>query len=298
MISRLKKTYREQREKLGATGQGLVEDDREAEIESGSKIENIWGTFLSFDVLFFVHLRGLDLIQQKFPWYKRLHALMGSSPVIDRAAVSHSGTKVDLAILDGKPKVCLKNARTSFSFKIWCIQKSSKKIVVDSDDDNDSSSVAISGWDQSDEEDEAVSIASSPLRPSAPKTPKAPVLATKSETPATSTSRATKRKTAHDQIQELASQDRSQRLKIAAIREREKTARSNTKYEQKTALEMARLQHQQQEAERQRQHEFAMMQHQLQLQQMRQGGAPPFGPPGGPAFGAPPPAPVYDPNLF
>jgi hypothetical protein len=39
----LKKGYRDQREKLGATGTGLLDADREGEIEAGTDLENIWG---------------------------------------------------------------------------------------------------------------------------------------------------------------------------------------------------------------------------------------------------------------
>lgn len=57
---------------------------------------------LLFECLIFV----ADLIQTKFPWYKRMHALMGTSPIVDRSAVAHSRTAIDLSILtqDGESR--------------------------------------------------------------------------------------------------------------------------------------------------------------------------------------------------
>jgi len=49
-VANLKKIYREYREQLGETGQGLVENDREDEITAGTTLGNLW-----------------DLIQVKFP---------------------------------------------------------------------------------------------------------------------------------------------------------------------------------------------------------------------------------------
>jgi len=42
-----------------------------------------------------------DLIKSKFPWYQRMDALMGTSPVASRAAVSNSATTLDLSVLNG-----------------------------------------------------------------------------------------------------------------------------------------------------------------------------------------------------
>ncbi|KAJ7886853.1 hypothetical protein B0H14DRAFT_2563161 [Mycena olivaceomarginata] len=42
-IASLKKGYRDQREKLGATGAGLLDANREGEIEASTDLENIWG---------------------------------------------------------------------------------------------------------------------------------------------------------------------------------------------------------------------------------------------------------------
>ncbi|KAJ6609748.1 hypothetical protein B0H10DRAFT_2225653 [Mycena sp. CBHHK59/15] len=105
-IGALKKSYRDHRDKLGSTGQGLVAENREGEIETGSNIENIW-----------------DLIKKKFPWYKRMHALMGSSPVVDRSALSHSQTSVDLSVLDKKNGKAKKSKRRTVFDGFYVIKR-------------------------------------------------------------------------------------------------------------------------------------------------------------------------------
>ena len=40
-----------------------------------------------------------ELIQRKFPWYKQMHALMGTSPIVNRSAVAHSQTSISLNVL-------------------------------------------------------------------------------------------------------------------------------------------------------------------------------------------------------
>jgi hypothetical protein len=177
------------------------------------------------------------------------------------------------------------------------VSQAKKSKHINSDSDPDDSSDLISNWDKSDEEDTlSISSDSSPVRSSTPKTPAPRV---KAETAPIYSARGTKRKSVHEQVEALATQDRVQRLKVAEIREREKTARSKHKYDAKSELELAKLRHQQMEAERQRQHEFAMMERQIQLERMRQQVGPStYGPPGGPAFGAPPPSSAFDPQLF
>jgi hypothetical protein len=92
-------------------------------------------------------------------------------------------------------------------------QAKKTKHVIDLDDED---SDPLSGWDKSEEEDD-LSLdlsSSSPVRMMTPKNPKTPAARVKAE-PATSSVRNTKRKSLHDQVQDLAGQDRIQRLKIA-----------------------------------------------------------------------------------
>ncbi|KIJ24498.1 hypothetical protein M422DRAFT_274698 [Sphaerobolus stellatus SS14] len=71
----LKKKYTELQNKLSETGQGLIDDGREAEIEEDSPLENLW--------------------------HKRMNALMGKSPVIG-AASQNSASPMDLSVLQTK----------------------------------------------------------------------------------------------------------------------------------------------------------------------------------------------------
>lgn len=64
-ISSLKKGYRDHRTLLGATGQGLVSEDREGEIEHGSELENIWGNVFFFCGTLFCSLLYLRQDQEK-----------------------------------------------------------------------------------------------------------------------------------------------------------------------------------------------------------------------------------------
>ncbi|KAF8581915.1 hypothetical protein K439DRAFT_1618663 [Ramaria rubella] len=67
---------------MTATGMGLVEEDRIHEIVAGTELTNIW-----------------EKICKCCPWYKRLHDLLGSSPVVEWAAISHSLTQIDTTCL-------------------------------------------------------------------------------------------------------------------------------------------------------------------------------------------------------
>ncbi|KIJ47695.1 hypothetical protein M422DRAFT_248701 [Sphaerobolus stellatus SS14] len=80
-VYNLKKKYTELRNKLSETGQGLIDDGCEAEIEEDSPLENLW-----------------QLILREFPWYRRMNALMGKSPVIG-AASQNSTSPMDLSVL-------------------------------------------------------------------------------------------------------------------------------------------------------------------------------------------------------
>ena len=72
-----------------------------------------------------------------------------------------------------------------------------------------------------------------------------------------------------DQITELANEDRSQRLKIIEVKQKEKTRRSQAKYQTQSKLELARMRHQEQQAALQRQHDLVMMERQMELERLR-----------------------------
>ncbi|KAF7360076.1 hypothetical protein MVEN_00735700 [Mycena venus] len=255
-VASLKTAYGKWRRKLGETGHGLVATDKEDDIKSDSVIANAW-----------------DLIQEKFPWYKRMNDLMGSSPVIDRSAVAHSGTRVDLSILD---------------------RDGETPVNLDSDDES-----KLSNWDTSspapipDDDDDDENL------------PATPVVKVKAEAcaPPLSSARGVKRKSMHDHIQDLTTQTHAKQIKLTEVKERERTVRAKAKYDAKTHLEMARLEHQEREAERQRVHELQLLERRMQFEAMRHNAPAPvpaigmYGP-GAPAFGAPPPNFAFDPTLM
>jgi hypothetical protein len=72
-----------------------------------------------------------------------------------------------------------------------------------------------------------------------------------------------------DQITELANKDRSQRLKIIEVKQREKTCRSQAKYQTQNELELTRMRHQEQQATLQCQHDLVMMERQMELERLR-----------------------------
>jgi hypothetical protein len=119
------------------------------------------------------------------------------------------------------------------------------------------------------------------------------------ETPATL--RGMKRKLSTiDQITELANEDRSQRLKVIEVKQREKTRRSQAKYQTQNELELARMRHQEQQAALQRQHDLVMMDRQMEFERLRKGSA--TGYPQVPVIPGAYPGPAYgrfgiDPNL-
>jgi hypothetical protein len=133
-----------------------------------------------------------------------------------------------------------------------------------------------------------------------PATPAVKVKTEKRPTPLSSV-RGLKRKSIHDHIEDLTTQNHTKQIKIAEVREHEKTVRARAKYEAKSNLEMARLAHQEREGERQRAHDMLMLERQMQLEAMRRNAPGPstgmYGA-GAPAYGAPPPGFAVDPSLL
>lgn len=98
---RLKRGYINQKNGMSLTGQGLVHSGRTNEMIDGSEVKNIWGTFSPASLLSFPSDSHslLDKVMVDFPWYERMHALMGTSPVATRAAVAHSTSSIDTSVL-------------------------------------------------------------------------------------------------------------------------------------------------------------------------------------------------------
>lgn len=78
----LKTKYREQRNKLGETGAGLIDRNEKDQIIEDSKLGNIF-----------------DKIQKDFPWYEQMNKLMYRSPLVGMDAISNSASNVDMSVL-------------------------------------------------------------------------------------------------------------------------------------------------------------------------------------------------------
>jgi hypothetical protein len=86
---------------MSGTGQGLLDNGQELDILVGSEIVNIWGKFwfgLVYPTAVDSFLSGK--VKKAFPWYMRMHSLMGSSPIVSKAALTHSKSPIDLGLLD------------------------------------------------------------------------------------------------------------------------------------------------------------------------------------------------------
>ncbi|KAJ7860548.1 hypothetical protein B0H14DRAFT_3863697 [Mycena olivaceomarginata] len=242
-VAALKTAYSKNRGKLGETGHGLVTESKKDDITEDSVIANAW-----------------DAIEKKFPWYMRMHDLMGASPVVNRSAVAHSGTRVDLGILDRRGEA-----------------HNGPILSIDSDDES-----KFSGWGPSSPVNPDLDADTDDHEDNVPATPKAKVKDEPRSTPFPS-ARGSKRKSVHDHIQDLTTHNHAKQLKLAL--------RSKAKYDAQNSLELARLEHQQKEAERQREHELLMFDRRMRLEEMRRAASAPTvgmyrG--GAPAYGAAP----------
>jgi len=100
-VYRMKKAYIKHRANMSETGQGHLDAGQEVEIIAGSEIVNVWrkSSHHSYCLFSSIYL-SIEKVQKKFPWYMRLHSLMGTSPVVSKSAPAHSRTSVDLSLLD------------------------------------------------------------------------------------------------------------------------------------------------------------------------------------------------------
>ena len=84
-----------------------------------------------------------------------------------------------------------------------------------------------------------------------------------------------KRKSIYDSISEVATADRSVRLKLMEMKEEARTKRvierERLKREATAKVELTRLMHAREEADKQRAHDLAMFDCQLQLERLRRG---------------------------
>ncbi|KAJ8585482.1 hypothetical protein M405DRAFT_844491 [Rhizopogon salebrosus TDB-379] len=222
-----------------------------------------------------------DKVKKKFPWYKRMNSLYRESPVVDRSAVANSTSQLDLTVLDRSQVADNDGAPTEDDGVPIDWPASPGRYPGESDEfakDDDGSSIIITP------------------PPSPSRKPVIPASLAKSEPPP-SVHRGSdrKRKSMHSHIEDLTTSLGEARVKVAQVREREQTLRTQAKEERKKAEFDSHLQFRAAEAERQRMHELAMLERQIELERLRShahstaahfAAPPPFlGPPSGPPAG-------------
>lgn len=199
----------------------------------------------------------------------RMHRLMGTSPTVDRSAVGHSLTPLNLDVL----------AR-QYETKVDIPQRAVSEIWQDYEDQdtmlNDGSPLhsphrGSPGFD-------LTPTKAIPSRSSSPAsvTPMAPLIKPKSELKSAPIIPAKRKLNFHEQIKQNGELERANRLTIATIQTTAKTDRQRLKEDkrQKTMVDVERSRitdareqrsHILAEAERSRQHEIMMMDKRLQL---------------------------------
>lgn len=229
-INVLKKSYGKHRTDLGMTGQGLLDGGRMDEIMAGSELANIWAG-----------------IRKLFPWFERMHILMGTSPIMDRSAVAHSSSEIDLSELEQKARG---------------VSEGSENELLDIDDDAECSDTdtprrstspgAASGGNASGSEE-----ASAPQKVPLPPTKKMPASA--------------KRKSARliADLREFSNESREAKRRALEYAEKEKSHRRLTqermRQEHLTSIERMRLDSQTHERALDRQHEMHLMDKKIEL---------------------------------
>ncbi|KAM6497403.1 hypothetical protein JOM56_007876 [Amanita muscaria] len=253
-VGALKTLYIQQRDTMSETGQGIVHNNQEDTLIPNSECANAW-----------------DLVQAIFPWYKRMHALMGTSPVVSKAALAHSASDVDLSVLsrdgggdnEGSDKGRSDNgdeppSRARHESLPWDIERPSSP---------DDSHRGSPGYDD-------LSNKGDDTSPSPP---------AKTPSKAAAGPPSLKRKSLHDQLQSVADSQSQARYKIAKMQAEGKASRAdrkaNTKRQGVLEVELLRLQFQREESLRhhnnlaaQRSHELEMLDRQIELERARAGG--------------------------
>ncbi|KAG1767872.1 hypothetical protein EV702DRAFT_1050206 [Suillus placidus] len=226
----LRKAFIKHRDSMSQTGQGLIDADGEDEITFGSEIFNAWGMIWQ------------TKLRKSFLWYKWMNALYRESPAVDRSAVANSASQLDLTVLN-------------------CSQ-------VTMDDDEIPIEWPRSPTPEYTKDDDKSSIIFTPPS-SPPNKPMTPAPHAKQEPPSVRRASGQKRKSMHSHIEDLTTSLGESRVKVARVREREQTLRSQAKEDQKKAEFNSRLQFKAAEAERQRAHELAMLERQIELERLR-----------------------------
>ncbi|KAG1744231.1 hypothetical protein EDB19DRAFT_1906795 [Suillus lakei] len=185
-IGSLRSSYADICTLLGETGHGLIVSGRENELIDGSPAANVY-----------------DVIKNKFPWYCRMHQLMGLSPVVSRKAVSNSKSVINLGVLDHNSQDTLEDEfeHTPSIF----------------DDDDDPLRSPLASWPSN--------IPATPIKYmiTLPSKHRA------QDTPTHTKSASKKHKSVHDMAREVADAERDAHLLMNETNAKERTAREEIK---------------------------------------------------------------------
>lgn len=242
--------------------------DKEDKIIEDTEISNVYGEYpIDLDLLY-MSITLVDVIKLKFPWYKWMHALMGTSPVVSHAAVANSNSVLDLSVLDDNSD-CDKSGEENEEVCVVLVtvldnpNTSTQKPIPWSSSPARDYGQESPGLDNSSD----VGYLSPIVTPVKIKIPAASSMALKPSS--------VRKKTAADLAWEVANAEHQARLHMTRINAKERTAREQVKQRsaRRSAIELEelRLRHQQEEGERQRAHELRMVERQIELERIRAG---------------------------
>ncbi|KAF8214326.1 hypothetical protein K438DRAFT_1750382 [Mycena galopus ATCC 62051] len=238
-ISTLKTDYQKHNKSLGETGFGLVVDDREEELYGDP--QNVW-----------------EKIQEDFPWFKRMHALLDGSPVHDTDACTNSNDSLDSKLF-GR------------ALDAEMAQDDGISIIAISDD-TDFSSAADVDIDSTLTDDDSGAAPASDVPPIT-KARKATVKAEKTAAaakpaavakpvpkPTVGAAPKRKRETMLDKLKDIVGQDHKSKVELLEMSHKAKRQRTEMELNYKAA-----------EAEKLRAHELQTLKLQIQLAQINSG---------------------------
>ncbi|KAF7366259.1 hypothetical protein MSAN_00882100 [Mycena sanguinolenta] len=238
-ISTLKSDYQKHKKSLGETGFGLVAEDREEELYGDP--QNIW-----------------EKIQEDFPWFKRMHALLDGSPVHDTDACTNSNDSLDSKLF-GR------------ALDTEMAQDDGSSIIVISDDADVSSTADFDADSTLTDDDSGATPASD-----APPTVKAGKATVKTEKtgdaakpaaiakpvpkPTVGAAPKRKRETMLDTLKDIVGQDHKSKVELLEMSHKAKRQRTEMELKYKAV-----------EAEKARAHELQTLKLQIQLAQINSG---------------------------
>ncbi|KAJ7300494.1 hypothetical protein DFH08DRAFT_828421 [Mycena albidolilacea] len=241
-ITTLKNDYQKHKRSLGETGFGIVVEDREEELYGDP--QNVW-----------------EKIQEDFPWFKRMHALLDGSPVHDTAACTNSSDSLDTKLFASALLSLITQPGLLTLLQDAEMSQDDRGSIIVVDDD-----AAVSSTADIDVDSDSDSAAAPTARKATVKAEKMPAAATLAvvtkPVPKPTVSAAPKRKrdTMVDTLKDIVGQDHQSKLELLQLSHKAKR--------QRTEME---LKHKAVEADKARAHELQTLKLRIQLAQINNG---------------------------